>query len=84
MKPGGFLWLSGEAHRAGREGRTRLEIHAQKVEATRHAADEGLLRVLLQPGEAGKEGQFPSVQQRLDDLPVRRIPSDQQDLAGRG
>ena len=41
--------MSGEAHRAGREGRTRLEIHAQKVEATRHAADEGLLRVLLQP-----------------------------------
>ena len=65
MKPGGFLWLSGEAHRAGREGRTRLEIHAQKVEATRHAADESLLRVLLQPGEAGKEGHVRGVQQRL-------------------
>ena len=49
MKPGGFLCVSGEAHRAGREGRTRLEIHAQKVEATRHAADEGLIRVLLEP-----------------------------------
>jgi hypothetical protein len=33
IKPGDFLCLAGEAHRAGRQGRTRLEIHAQKVEA---------------------------------------------------
>jgi hypothetical protein len=60
MKPGDFLCLAGEAHRAGRQGRARLEIHAQKVEATRHAADpsppcglcrtsSGFIRVLLEP-----------------------------------
>ena len=84
MKPGGFLCMSGEAHRAGREGRARLEIHAQKVEATRNAANEGLLRVLLQPEKAGEVGHLPGIQQRLDDLPVRRVPADQQDLAGLG
>ena len=36
------------------------------------------------PEEAGEVGHFPGIQQRLDDLPVRRIPPDQQDLAGRG
>ena len=56
MKPGGFLCMSGEAHRAGREGRTRLEIHAQKVEATRDAADEGVLRLpTFQPLPCGGE-----------------------------
>ena len=34
IKPGDFLCLAGEAHRAGCQGRTRLEVHAQKVEAT--------------------------------------------------
>lgn len=34
IKPGDFLCLAGEAHRAGRQGRARLEVHAQKVEAT--------------------------------------------------
>jgi hypothetical protein len=39
MKPGDFLCLAGEAHRTGRQWRARLEIHAQKVEATRDAAN---------------------------------------------
>jgi hypothetical protein len=34
IKPGDFLCLAGETHRAGRQGRARLEVHAQKVEAT--------------------------------------------------
>ena len=34
IKPGDVVCLAGEAHRAGRQGRTRLEVHAQKVEAT--------------------------------------------------
>ena len=49
IKPGDFLCLAGEADGTGREGRTRLKVHAQKVEATRDAADEGFIRVLLQP-----------------------------------